>query len=780
MRILRTAVLSTLVSVALVVGGTTPVLAEPIPPTAPPIGTESTAPPTEAPETTVPPAEAPPAEAPQTTAPAPEQQRTAAPESEAPSAAIEAAAIPDPVTNIPSLFIELPPGYDLGDLNGSKDEIPADPDAEPHSIANLVDPTNAANNLENVTLEEIKGRGNFTWTLEKKPYQIKFDASTPVLGMETAKTWILLANHADPSFLRNKVAYDLAARFGLAGSPDSRFVDLVINGQYQGNYLISEKVEVKKNRLDLQHPEGVLLELDNNYGEAEDFYYRSATSNSLFVLKDAVDDVEGTDAQAGWVDAQAHINELDALLYAADPDWDAISAKIDVESFIKYYFVFELSANPEITQSSVYFWRDGPDDVLHAGPTWDFDSAFGSYLIERLGGDRLQDYIKNARFLRNQGNGWFVQLFRNPEFVTLVNETYENELEPLVEEALAGIDEQAALLPASATANFQRWPNVLGKPSVFTAGGRVVAPTWQGEVQYVRDWVERRTRHLEEAYGLGMPILQYAAHSASIGWQRPLTQGQIVGGPVNAGRQLEALDLKLLENTTTGAVQSNAHVQSIGWSGYKTGDTVLGTTGRGLQIEAFQFRLTGDLAARYDIQYRAFVQNIGWQSWVRNGETAGTTGRGLQIENVQIRLMERPPSSVGYSAHVATIGWMPQVSDGDVAGTTGRALRVEALRAGVRSSEFSGGLEYRGHVQSIGWQSWTGQTGFIGTTGRGLRLEAFQIRLTGTLAENYTIRYRAHVQDIGWQGWVTGGQTAGTTGQGKRIEAVRIELVPKN
>ena len=109
----------------------------------------------------------------------------------------------------------------------------------------------------------------------------------------------------------------------------------------------------------------------------------------------------------------------------------------------------------------------------------------------------------------------------------------------MVEEALAGIDEQAALLPESAAANFQRWPNVLGQPSVFTASGRVVAPTWQGEVQYVRDWVERRTRHLEEAYGLGMPILQYAAHTASIGWQRPLTQGQIVGGPVNAGRQLE-------------------------------------------------------------------------------------------------------------------------------------------------------------------------------------------------------------------------------------------------
>lgn len=61
--------------------------------------------------------------------------------------------------------------------------------------------------------------------------------------MPKAKTWILLANHADPSLLRNTLAYDLAAAFGLPGSPDSRFVDLTINGEYLGNYLITEKVE---------------------------------------------------------------------------------------------------------------------------------------------------------------------------------------------------------------------------------------------------------------------------------------------------------------------------------------------------------------------------------------------------------------------------------------------------------------------------------------------------------------------------------------------------------
>ena len=419
---------------------------------------------------TPPPSETP---TPSSTPPATE---TPAPSSTPPA---ETALLPDPVTNLPGMFIDLPDGYTLDYLNTSKDEVPTDPDTEAHSTLSLVDPSNAANNLVDVTLEEIKGRGNFTWTLEKKPYQIKFDASTPVLGMPTAKTWILLANHADPSLQRNKVAYDLAAEFGLPATPDSRFVDVTIEGEFLGNYLLTEKVEVKKNRLDLQDDAGIMLELDNNYGIAEDFYFRTATSNSIFVLKDAVLDVEeplDPVLDAAYDDIQDYLNEFETYLYAADPDWSKISSMIDVESFIKYYFVFEVAANPEITQSSVFFYKDGPNDVLHAGPVWDFDSAFASYTSEQLGGNPVQDYVKNARFLRNRGNGWFTQLFRNEEFVVQVNQLFEEQLEAKVVALPTRIDEYAAEIAESAAANFERW-DVLGEPSVFPGGAATSSPT---------------------------------------------------------------------------------------------------------------------------------------------------------------------------------------------------------------------------------------------------------------------------------------------------------------
>lgn len=711
--------------------------------------------------------------------PAPEQ--VPAPDTALPAA--EQLAAPAAVTNIPSLSIQLPQGYGLADLHASKDDIPADPDVEPHSLATLVDPSNAANNLTDVTLESVKSRGNFTWTLAKKPYQIKFDTTTPVLGLPTAKTWILLANHADASLLRNKTAYDLAVEFGLPASPDTRFVDLTINGEYLGNYLLSEKVEVKKNRLELADPGGLLLELDNNYGLAEDFHFTTSRSNTLFVLKDAVADVSDPLEPAlaeSYADTQAYLEEFESLLYASDPDWAAISSMIDVESFIKYHFVFELAANPEITQSSVFFWRDGPNDVLHAGPVWDFDSAFASYTSESLGGDPRQDYIKNAQFLRDRGNGWFREMFRNEEFAALVAQFYEEQLQPKVDAVVSKIDANAAAISSSAEANFERWPNVLGRPSVFP-GNRMVADSWQGEVAYLRDWVAKRTGHLAAVYGTDTPVLKYAAHVAEIGWQNAMTSGQIAGTS-GKGLQAEALDITVGPSTVPGTIRSRAHVQDIGWTAWQNGNTRLGTTGRSLQLEAVEFTLTDQLAVRYDIEYRVHVQNIGWMSWTRNGATAGTSGQSLQVEAIQIRLLEKPAntgSSVSYGAHVATIGWMPEVQDGAVAGTTGRALAMEALRAQVSSGEYAGNLQYRAHVQNIGWMAWTDSPEFTGTVGQSLRMEAIEIRLTGDLAAHYTIRYAAHVQDVGWQAPVIDGQTSGTTGLSKRLEALRIELVPK-
>ena len=91
----------------------------------------------------------------------------------------------------------------------------------------------------------------------------------------------------------------------------------------------------------------------------------------------------------------------------------------------------------------------------------------------------------------------------------------------------------------------------------------------------------------------------------------------------------------------------------------------------------------------------------------------------------------------------------------------------------------SGGVEYSTHVQNEGWQAYVSDDAMSGTKGKSLRLEAIKIRLTGELAQKYSVEYRTHVQNEGWQNWVKDNAVSGTTGKNLRLEAIEIRLVKK-
>ena len=109
------------------------------------------------------------------------------------------------------------------------------------------------------------------------------------------------------------------------------------------------------------------------------------------------------------------------------------------------------------------------------------------------------------------------------------------------------------------------------------------------------------------------------------------------------------------------------HVQNMGWQ--SSTNTVAGTTGRALRLEAIQ--LVDPVAT-----VRGHVQNLGWLGWTDAG-VVGTTGQSLRLEAIQVRGRFAP---VWCQAHVQDLGWLPPVRDGEVCGTTGRALRLEAVR----------------------------------------------------------------------------------------------------
>jgi len=122
---------------------------------------------------------------------------------------------------------------------------------------------------------EIKGHGNSSWSWTKKPYKIKLTNKTSLLGMPAQKNWILLANFDDKALMRNDVAFELSRRVGMAWTPRSQFVELYLNGQYEGSYQLTESIEIDKNRVNIDSLDdsdvtapavtgGYLMEVDYN------------------------------------------------------------------------------------------------------------------------------------------------------------------------------------------------------------------------------------------------------------------------------------------------------------------------------------------------------------------------------------------------------------------------------------------------------------------------------------------------------------------------------------
>ena len=146
-------------------------------------------------------------------------------------------------SNVPSLFINLNNNVTQDVLdNGSKDE-------KYEATLSAVGAKNKDYNISNYNIT-IKGRGNTTWAMPKKPYQIKFDKKINLLGTGTAKAkkWVLMANYTDPTLLKNKIVNDLCVNSELSNIPNSQFIDLYIDGNYVGNYLLCDKIESGKRK----------------------------------------------------------------------------------------------------------------------------------------------------------------------------------------------------------------------------------------------------------------------------------------------------------------------------------------------------------------------------------------------------------------------------------------------------------------------------------------------------------------------------------------------------
>lgn len=262
----------------------------------------------------------------------------------------------------------------------------------------------------------IRGRGNSTWGYPKKPYAIKLDEKNEILGMPKHKRWVLLANWLDRTLLRNAASFNLASRSGMAYTPRGQFVEVFINGEHKGNYFLCEQIKVDKNRVNVDKFDeavvdgGYIFELDEYYDE--EFKFRSEKRNLPYMFKDPDEDI--SDEHFKFI--QDYVNNLEASLYDEER-FAAVeySDYIDVDSFVDWWLVMELTGIWEPNHPKSSYMHKNTGGKLVMGPVWDFD--WETYMPANASKYRIATAI------------YYEQLLKSPHFISRVKERWEAQKE---------------------------------------------------------------------------------------------------------------------------------------------------------------------------------------------------------------------------------------------------------------------------------------------------------------------------------------------------------------
>lgn len=302
----------------------------------------------------------------------------------------------------------------------------------------------------------IKGRGHNSWGQPKKPYNVKLAEKSSLMGMNKHKRWSLLANASDRTLMRNRVAYHLGRLTKLPWTSDTRYVDVMLNGEFVGNYLLTEQIRVDKNRVNITEakegmsPEqvGYLLEFDRY---VEENYFYTQRRQLPVNIKDPDEDIL-TPAHKEYI--SNYINKVEELLYEKDQIDVAYRDMIDIDTFIDWWIVTELTENRDTKlPGSCHMYKDA-GGKLCAGPLWDFDlttflGSTNSYMHYDYEVD-LNDPQYTNRSL------WYKRLFTDPVFKARAKERW-NQYKPLFDKVSDFIDGEKNNIGMSATRNWEIW-----------------------------------------------------------------------------------------------------------------------------------------------------------------------------------------------------------------------------------------------------------------------------------------------------------------------------------
>ena len=389
-------------------------------------------------------------------------------------------------------------------------------------------------------LDYIRGRGHGTWAADKKPYRIKLKDSADLNGMGKNKHWVLLANRYDPSLLRNCLVSFIGDEFGLPFTPECLPVDLVVNGEYYGSYLLCEQVRIGKNRVnideltekDVTPPEitgGYLMYLNPLWDEPlenvfiTDRLVRFGIDSPGFTPEDA-----GQPAQKEYITGFLQDTENAVFSVGLTDGGRPYSEYMDIDSAARYWWVQEYSVNFDgMRTSSTYLYKER-NGRLFWGPLWDFDLALGA-------GDGGTEGFEHC------GMPWLDHMRAFDEGYRRTLAERWAELDGIIGRVLAeggALDTFALEIRASWEADSLRWG-----PS----DGDGAAPGFDETVRELRNWMSARRNWISENIGKELThvydTVKLLSDGQAIGtvsvprgrWLDPIPAGPVRDGLVFAG-----------------------------------------------------------------------------------------------------------------------------------------------------------------------------------------------------------------------------------------------------
>lgn len=338
---------------------------------------------------------------------------------------------------------------------------------------------------------KIRGRGNEAWrSYPKKPYRIKFTSKESPFGFPENKDWVLLAEYNDKSFLRLPFMCEVSKAVGLQYTVNYQHVNLYLNGEYQGLYILTDQVKVGKNRVNVEG-DGFLIEEDWYYDKEPLWFSTPNGFNFSFKYPDA-DDGAIVSGDENFIFITNYFSELENALSDISQNPELVYAKVDYSNFAKWFLIQELIGNWDPNR---YYVLESRTSKLKMLPAWDAEWSMGLAKMGKPinGGDWFKPPVQPDNNLAIwKTRQYFPWLFKDPVFIAILKNEWSlmKSRLPSVYDAINRVESEISLAQKD---NFEKWPT-LGK---YCGVALVAFDSWEEEVNYVKtffadriDWMD--------------------------------------------------------------------------------------------------------------------------------------------------------------------------------------------------------------------------------------------------------------------------------------------------